>query len=374
MKSKVLILTLLAFAAAWLFSETVIAAPGAQIKMPDNLRWLNVGGGLRTSYTSVEDSAPSGTDSSNEFEVENIRLYVNAYITNDIELEFNTERDASGASADVRVLDAVAKFRFHDMAQVWAGRFLPPSDRSNLNGPYFLNAWDFPFVQAYPAIFAGRDDGVALWGITKDSHFKYQIGAFDGTNGATTSNQSDNLLYAGRLTYNFWDPEPAIYYNQSAYYGDIDVLAIGVAGMIQEDGAGTATVRGDYSAWNVDFLMEKKLPSKGVVTIEAAYYDYDLDGLGSIDSRGLTEGESYMALVSYLFPQKMGWGQVQPVFRYQELDRDSGGTHDRYDIGANYIIYGHNAKLSAIYSKDDDPALGIDNVDRFKLGLQLQLF
>jgi hypothetical protein len=373
MKFKVFIIMFLAFALAFLFSGKAFAAPGGQIKL-DKLRWINIGAGLRTSFTSVEDDSPNGTDSSNEFAVENIRLYVNANITKDIGFEFNTERDASGGSADVRVLDAVAKFHLHDMAQIWAGRFLPPSDRSNLNGPYFLNVWDFPFVQAYPAIFAGRDDGVSLWGITDNKRFKYQIGAFDGTNGTTTSNQKDNLLYAGRVTYNFWDPEPAIYYNQSTYYGDIDVLAIGFAGMVQQDGAGTATVSGDYASWNVDFLLEKKLPSNGVVTFEAAYYDYDLDNLGSIDSRGLAEGDSWLAVASYLCPKKLGWGQVQPVFRYQEFDRTAGGTQERYDIGANYIISGHNAKLSAIYSNDDDPSLGINNVDRFKLGLQLQLF
>ena len=75
-----------------------------------------------------------------------------------------------------------------------------------------------------------------------------------------------------------------------------------------------------------------------------------------------------------MFPQKIGWGQIQPVFRYQELERDVGGTHDRWDVGVNYIISAHNARISAIYSNDDDPALGINNVGRFKLGLQLQLF
>ena len=353
------------------FSGTVWAGPGGNIKL-DDLRGISIGLGLRSSFTSVEDAAPTGTDPSSEFEIESVRLYFNANITEHIGLEINTERDGSG---DVSVLDAVGKFHIHDLFQVWAGRFLPPSDRSNLNGPYYLNIWDFPFVQGYPAIFAGRDNGVAIWGITGDEKFRYQLGAFEGTNGPATSNQQDSLLYAGRLTYNFWDPEPAIYYTQSTYYGDIDVLAIGIAGMIQEDGAGTPGSSGDYGAWNVDFLMEKKLGNKGVVTLEGAYYDYDLDGLGGAnDSRGLTEGESWFALASYMFPQKLGWGQIQPVFRYQELERDVGGTHRRWDVGVNYIISGHNARISAIYSNDDDPSNGIDSVDRFKLGLQLQLF
>lgn len=355
------------------FSGTVWAGPGGNIKL-DDVRGISIGVGLRTSFTSVEDAAPTGTDYSNEFEVENVRLYINASITPDIGVKFNIDRDSSGPEADVRVLDAVGIIHIHDLFQIWGGRFNPPSDRSNLSGPYYLNIWDFPFVSAYPTIFNGRDDGVAIWGITGDERLRYQLGVFDGTNGSTTSNQEDNLLYAGRLTYNFWDPEPAIYYSLSTYYGDIDVLAIGLAGMIQEDGAGTPASSGDYGAWNVDFLMEKRLGNKGVVTLEGAYYDYDLDGLGAIDSRGLTEGESWFALASYMFPQKLGWGQIQPVFRYQELERDVGGTHRRWDVGVNYIISGHNARISAIYSNDDDPSNGIDSVDRFKLGLQLQLF
>tara|TARA_Y100001960_G_C14700311_1_gene841219 strand:+ start:112 stop:1254 length:1143 start_codon:yes stop_codon:yes gene_type:complete len=371
-----LLVSLLAFPSQS-FSEG--GGPGGQIKLSDNLRWINVGMGLRTSFTSVEDDAPSGTDSSSTFDVENMRLYVNAMITSNIEFEFNTERDSTGSDADVRILDAVGKFRLDDSFQIWAGRFLPPSDRSNLNGPYFLNIWDFPFVQAYPAIFAGRDNGVSLWGITGNKRFKYQVGAFEGTNASTSSatttpNQEDNLLYTGRVTVNLWDPEPAIYYNQSSYYGDIDVLAIGIAGMQQNDGAGSATSPGDFKGWNVDFLMEKNLGGQGVVTLEGAYYEYDLDGLGSVDARGLTEGDSWFALASYMLPSKIGWGKLQPVVRYQEFDRDSGLKHDRYDAGVNYIISGHNARVSAIYSRDDDPGFGIDEVDRFKLGLQLQLF
>ena len=50
---------------------------------------------------------------------------------------------------------------------LWVGRQLPPSDRSNLDGPYYLNAaWSFPIVQSFGnlGISAGRDDGVAIHG------------------------------------------------------------------------------------------------------------------------------------------------------------------------------------------------------------------
>ena len=46
------------------------------------------------------------------------------------------------------------------------------------------------------------------------------------------------------------------------------------------------------------------MANQGVVTLEGAYYDYDLDGLGSVDGRGLTAGDSWCALASYLLPKK----------------------------------------------------------------------
>lgn len=348
------------------------AHAGGTIKINDE-KWVSIGAGLRTSFSSVEHAAPNGSDASKDFAIDNIRLYVNGQVTNNIQLEFNTERDASNNDA-VRVLDAVAKIGFDGLFNVWMGRFLPPSDRSNLDGPFYLNIYDFPFVQAYPAIFAGRDDGAALWGQTGGGKFKYQIGAFQGRNGVGTSNTSDNLLYAARLTYNFWDPEPG-YYNSSTYYGAKDILALGVAAMSQNDGAGTPAAKGDFTGWNIDALLEKKLADDGVATLEGAYYHYDLGGI--VDAT-LTQGKSYFVLASYLFPQKVGMGRFQPQLRYQNFDRDASnavgnrGTHSRTDVGVSYIIDGHNARMSLIYA-NEDPGPGASSFSSVRLGLQLQI-
>ena len=361
---------------------------GGNIKL-DDTRWISIGAGLRASFSSTEDAAQSGTDRSKEFDVEDMRLYINAQIFKGIQMEFNTARDSRGGNTtgDVRILDAILKFKFAESFQVWGGRFLPPSDRSNLNGPYFLNIWDFPFVQAYPSVFAGRDEGVAVWGITMDGRFRYQLGAFDGTDASVTTsamtnpNPKDNLIYSGRLTYNFWDKEPSIYYTQSSYYGERDILAIGGAFMYQEDGAGdpsvvTPNAIGDFFGWNVDVLMEKNFPGKGVVSLEGAYYDYDTDGAPSTPGRVITAGNSFFILGAFLIDKKIGWGKFQPVVRYQNFDREVaiGGTHDRWDLGLQYIIAGHNARISAIYSLDEDPAATNVNTGSFKLGVQLQLF
>lgn len=347
------------------------AHAGGTIKI-DDTHSVSVGMGLRTSFNMIEDAAPSGDDRSKDFSLESFRFYMAGQLHSIVSFEFNTDYDTSPAGTeDIRVLDGVLKFGFSDYVNIWVGRFLPPSDRSNLSGPYYLNAWDFPFVQMYPAVFAGRDDGAAIWGMIGKGKFKYQFGAFDGM-GATAGgpNEKDNLLYAGRLTLNLWDPE-AGYYNSSTYYGSMNVLAVGLVAMTQKDAVGTAAAAGDFTGWSVDLLAERNLGSAGVATLEGAYYDYDNDGLAA-------EGKGYFALVSYLLPGKVGGagiqGGLQPMVRYQKFEPDGVGAvdHDRIDVGLSYIIDGHNARITATYFKDD-PGGTATEIDGIKLGLQFQI-
>jgi len=172
------------------------------------------------------------------YALDSARLFVSGQMLPIVSFEFNTEYNGGTAGpgiggGDVEIMDAVLKFAFNDYFNVWTGRFLPPSDRSNLSGPYYLNSWDFPFVQNYPNLAVGRDNGAAVWGQINKGQFKYQVGAFEGLgDSAGGPNQSDSLLYAGRLVLNLWDPEPG-YYNSSTYYGSMNVLAFGLTAMAQ---------------------------------------------------------------------------------------------------------------------------------------------
>lgn len=324
----------------------------------DDTRWLSLGGGLRTSFRIIEDGAPNGEDASKEFALESARLYLNGQVLPYLKFEMNTEKDGDS----IRILDAVAKFEFCHSFNVWAGRFLPPSDRSNLSGPYYLSTFDFPYVQAYPAVFAGRDDGMAVWGEFQEGKFKYQGGLFNGARG--TTNPSDSLLFAGRLTYNFLDPESG-YYNSSTYYGEKDVLAVGLVGMWQQqDDSILNESTGDFNAWNIDALFEKKISNSGVITIEGARYDYHFNDL--------VQQDSYFILAGYLFPGHIGKGQFQPHVRFQRLTPEDGEDHSRTEIGVNYILRGHDARISVVYSMDD-PAGSNHNTNAFVAGLQLQL-
>ena len=355
-----------------------LAIAGAKIKV-DDTRWFSIGLGFRSSFAVTEDGAPNGTDPSSGVSFDNIRLYTAAKVHENVTLEFNTElgNDTSALDTDqnIRVLDAVAKFSFKGF-DLWAGRFLPPSDRSNLDGPFYLNTYDFPIVQAYPSIFAGRDNGVAIMKEYAGGKFKWSYGLFEGrsagTANLTNSDGSDNLLQAARVTLNLWDPEPG-YYTTSSYYGAKDVLAVAFVIQHEPSGAGTATTRGDFTGWNVDALMEKKLQNGGVVNLEGAYYDYDLDDK---TDASLTQGEGYLLLGSYLIPKQIGWGKVQPYVRYQHFARANLttdlGNRTRTEGGVNYIIDGQNAKISVLYFSDRNGS-NADPKNTFKIGLQFQL-
>jgi hypothetical protein len=342
---------------------------------------LSVGLGLRASATSDNDGAPSG-GSSTSFSLDSVRLYVNGQLNKSIGATFNVERDSDG---NIKVLDGYARFEPTNEFNIWVGRMLPPSDRSNLDGPYYISSYNYPgVVSQYPAKFDGRDDGVTVWGKVFEKHLTYAVGAFDGHNRiAGASNQGDNPLFAGRVAYNFWDVEdnPG-YYESSTYYGGANILTIGLVGQSQKNGVGTLTQHGDYTAWNVDGLLEKKVLNGGAVTLEGAYYHYDTGGVKDVAPNfggatstdnvgGLAQGTAYLVSAGFLFPTEIGIGKFQPVVRYQEGDATlTNVTTKQTDVSLNYIIKGHSARLSVDYAHTT--YTNAPTRDAVTAGLQLQ--
>ena len=43
-----------------------------------------------------------------------------------------------------QILDLIAKFELAEAFNVWFGRMLVPSDRSNVSGPWFMSPWNYP--------------------------------------------------------------------------------------------------------------------------------------------------------------------------------------------------------------------------------------
>src|SRR5207248_9704136 len=86
---------------------------------------VTVGAGLQTSFAHTQ---PHGGDSSDQLLVNSVRLYVNGSAANNIKFMFNTDYD--GVTNKIGVLDAVGRIEVSPQFNIWAGRFLPPSDRA----------------------------------------------------------------------------------------------------------------------------------------------------------------------------------------------------------------------------------------------------
>lgn len=346
-------------------------------------KYISVGFGAIGSYSSVEDAAANGSDRSNDFSLDSARLYVSGSLNKYIKGMLNTEKSGSGGS--IEVIDANVQFQLTEDIAIWAGRFLSPSDRANMAGPYYSMGggyWsNIASRYGWNGGIIGRDEGVALVGSTLDGKLAYSFGAFEGDNifrfspGITalseTQGTKDKLMYAGRLQYDFWDAEPG-YYGTGNYFGAKDILAIGIAGRQKTDGvvavAGTA---GDYTSYSIDFLLEKKGVGPGTASFEAAYYDYDTDDIFLSE-----QGKAYSAGAAYLFNAKAGWGQFMPFVRYQKFDSDAvttafvNGETKKYEIGTNYVMEPYNALITAALSKTK--VSDADSTNAINIALQFQ--
>lgn len=288
------------------------ALPMTTVMADDAAPSLTFGAGLRTSFVHTSNEEP--IQDANDFNVDNIRLYVNGSVTPYLKFTFNTEYQGSPPNGDnsLQLLDAIARLEINDQFHLWAGRFLAPTDRANLYGVFYNNntrPFNDGVQDGYPSEFAGRDNGLAYWG--QFGIIKVQAGVFD-----VPQTQNDSkVLVAGRIQADFWDPEPGYYLN-GTYYGEKNILAVGFAGQ---------TVA-DQHAWNVDFLGERNFPGVGTFTVEGEYARYDrLGGYGGFDG-SYAKSNGFFGLASYLFPQNLGVGKIQLLGKYGQTQFNASST------------------------------------------------
>ena len=319
---------------------------------------ISIGGGVQTSFVHTD---PEEGDSNDAFLLNSARLYVSGPVTKTISLMFNTEYNGNGN--DVEILDAVARMEFSPKFNIWFGRFLPPSDRANLHGPYYSHHWAVyqdGVQDGYPFIFQGRDNGAAYWG--QFGKVKLSAGAFDGA----SATGDDTLIGAGRVQVDFWDPEPGYYLN-GTFYGEKNILAIGGAGQVQGS---------DKSAYNVDFLLERKVGMGGAFTVEAEWAKYDR--LGGYNAAYGTDDGGFI-LGAYLFPALVGEGRFEVLGRYAHarfregatpLDVDYDQKTTEFDL--NYVIKQFNARVMMFFKDTRFDAVRPNSL-QIGVGLQIQM-
>lgn len=430
---------LIAWAAVVLLAGMASTLPSAyaagMIKSEEGDQWISIGMGIRGGFAAVENGSANGGSYNNSFGIANARIYINGGITKVIKFEFNTECfDCNGpggnpfgqtstggnGTQNIGLLDAIGKFEFNQFVNVWVGRLLVPASRGELNGPFYsatFNQYRTPFESAdFAGKFGtggagvyGRDNGVVFWGQVDPGygHLQYSGGVFTGLQSSSTAgpNQQNSLLYAGRLTYNFLNPEknPG-YYTSGTYYGKAgDILALAFAPQYQKHGAGTIVNQADLTILESDLLFEKLLGNsgdKGVITVNFEWQQFFANYNNSATTGAFApafqspgnpngcfcmfNGHSYYGTFMYLFPDKVGiaglMGQFQPYVRYTSVVPINSQDRQETEVGTNYIISGHNARLAAFWTYGNLSSLGTnyannatgDHHNAFEVAFQVQ--
>jgi len=240
----------------------------------------------------------------------------------------------------------------------------------------------------------GRDNAATFWGKVHPfgtTHLLYVLSVSQGLRNGP--NLGSSLMYTGRVQWNFLNDEPNPgYYTSGTYYGTAgDIFAIGASVQHQKDGAGNAAAASvsDFTGASVDVLLEKVLPNNmGVFTFNGEFKRHWANyGTGAFATSAAQcfctfNGHSWTVYGLYLIPHEVGIGRFQPYVRFTSIDPRYSAMRQEWETGVNYIIAGHNARISAFYRYGDLNTKGFFNgfgpnatgnkVDSFHVALQLQ--
>lgn len=398
---------------------------GGTIKADED-QWISIGMGIRSSFNTIENGSGGGTEYSNNFKIDNARIYINGSIHKYVKFTFNTDcfncnvggsgtftrpngstGQTFGDNSSIGLLDAIGRFEFDEKFNIWFGRTLLPSERGELNGPFYHATFDgfrtpffpadqsgnFPGGAANNAGLYGRDNAVVFFGKVHPfgGHLQYAGSVSTGVRGAI--NPGNSLMYTGRVTYNFLNDEnnPG-YYTSGTYYGTAgDILAIAGSVQHQKDGVGSATAANgvaDFTGLSFDLLFEKLLAKNlGVFTFNAEYKrffaEYGATAAAATDCFCVFNGQSFTVYGLYLIPKEIGIGRFQPYVRYTSIDPNYSAMRQEVEPGVNYVISGHNARISAYYRYGDintkgfagpvyTPTTAGEKVSSFHVALQMQ--
>ncbi len=340
---------------------------------------FTVGVGLRTGLNMILSGDDSGQLSLNDGLVDqvHVRPYLGGTLTPHVSYWVQFEVGTANGLGHFALLDGIAQIKFIDEIQLWVGQHIPANDRNNMNGPFFGNGWNFAIaVEEYPFDVGARDRGATLWGLIAGGHIKYHASIVDLQPGRDIGQARG----AGRIAVHFWEPEN-FYYNSGTYFGEQDILTVGgvVQGQKGEDGTDS-----DLFGFSFDGMMEKNMGGAGTLTLEAGYWNYRKTGPNYIVNQGTVDsgaglpfpntypGEALLGMVSWLTPNKVGAGKIQPNFRVQYADWQSD-SRLVFDAGLAYVVDGFNHKYHLNYRHaESEPAGGGDKVksDSIQIGFQ----
>ncbi|OAG28013.1 selenite/tellurite reduction operon porin ExtI [Thermodesulfatator autotrophicus] len=215
----------------------------------------------------------------------------------------------------------------------------------------------------------GRDDSVTLWGNLVDGKFQYRFMVGEGVEDGD-KNPEDNLRFAGRIALSLFEPETG-WFNKGTYLGKKKVLSLGFGFDYQED-IKFALEEDDYSAWTLDLFWDQPL-GPGAITLAFSYIDIEnsVNGITYTNLGSGDDGSIFSFKVGYFFPDKIGIGQIQPFFHYQNFDVDGKDDTDVYGFGFNYYLKGQANKISLDLTFVDQDKETPEAEDHFIFTLQI---
>jgi hypothetical protein len=198
----------------------------------------------------------------------------------------------------------------------------------------------------YPSTI-GRDDAVTLWGNILEDKLQYRFMVGDGEE-SDEKNPDDNMRFAGRLSYNFFDPETQ-WFNAGTYLGKKHVLALGAGFDTQQDLV-VAGEKDDYSAWTFDIHYDQPMVNGNNITFAFSYIDisHSANAISYTDFNAGDDGILVAAKAGYYLGSKIWQGNLQPYAQLQYIHSDESGDKDTliYGGGLNYYINGPGNKLT----------------------------
>lgn len=388
----------LAVACASASALPLSATAGAKLKIDDESS-IDLGFRVQAMYLNNDKDYRSNKD---EFRLRRARFRLKGDITKWVTAFLQTEAglDEGGTGEDMRLIDAWAMVKPHELLNITAGLHMPATTRENLTSSGALLAIDRPGINnklmgwgnsgraAFNTGSLGgtggglggdgnvRDRGVSLFGKSSfdaGTHFKYYLGVFEGS----TYRQSDSERLAGRVQVNFFDPEPG-YFQAATYLGKKMTVAIGL-GFDKQNSVASDSVTGeavDYRLWSLDGFAELPV-ARGSLTAEGAFTTLKLDGPGNVmaaSPSGSTLGVAARQVAGKGYYVQLGYYQNkwQPWVAFESWNADSVGSEGDWDAwkgGVSYYIKGHNAAIKVGYESVDNKTSGQVGADTFAIGL-----
>jgi hypothetical protein len=297
----------------------------------------------------------------------------------EVDLQPTRDADDSSTSASTRVIDWRIDLAKYEKLQLRVGQWKIDYNRERVDSS---GRQAFVERSIVNRIFTlDRQVGVSFRGrLFEGTHadLRYYMGVFTGE-GRGVRNDDNNMMYAGRLQWNFLGRDLAL--RQT----DVERTELPTASLA----FGGATTTGKCTRWSsggcgrLDGFTSPGAAEQGQFRIHQAVQELAFKWQGysfqqeahwkrvedrtfsKSDARNETDFWGLYAQTGYFFNEILDWvpEELELGFRYgwvreaNELNRLKLNTRQEFTTGANWFFYGHNNKLTLDYSYltlDDD--------------------